>query len=169
MCALCACMCGHRENTEGGGPRLLSAGLLQREASIKLKEPGKETVFVPAAAQTLFFIFPAPRHCLAQSRHSINICWLTKTITSSLIPFPEVRGNCVSSGELKIVFFFKLTFARCYAKCHVHIVSFNSQDREKYFSILHMGMLDAMAREPYLITAGAWVWVQVDWLWRLQF
>ena len=53
MCALFAWARGHRENTQGVEPRLLSAGLLRREVSIEPKEPGTETVFVRAAARTL--------------------------------------------------------------------------------------------------------------------
>ena len=72
--------------------------LLEREVSIKLKKQGKETVFVRAIVQTLFFMVPALKQRVAQSRHSVNICQMTKTVTSSLILYPEVMvlGNSSS-------------------------------------------------------------------------
>lgn len=76
-CVLCLPGCvGTKENR---GPRIKvdlipGTSLLRREVSVKPKEQGKETVFVRATAQTLFFILPAPRHHVAQSRHSVNIC-----------------------------------------------------------------------------------------------
>lgn len=117
-----------------------------REVSIKLKKPGEETVFVRAPVQTLFFRSPAPT-LLARGRTSINTCWMTKIITSSLIPYPEVRGNCVYSGELKVVSSVDICQVLCwmlYIRCLVQ-----SHDQMKHLYIYgwenwSLGMLDTV-------------------------
>lgn len=76
--------------------------LLEREVSTKLKKEGKETVFVRAIVQTLFFVVPALKHRVAQSRHSVNICRMTETVTSSLILYPEVMVLGNSRSFLKV-------------------------------------------------------------------